>query len=113
LDQTVVDSIDDKTRYSGFEVLVRVVASSSVEQRSRSVLNNIIATFSLFDSQGKNGFKYSPSKDIEKFVTSYILRFFSPQENNQNILNTVELATLFHFPDQKKHTDNPTFKTAK
>jgi hypothetical protein len=100
LDQTVVDSIDDKTRYSGFEVLVRVVASSSVEQRSRSVLNNIIATFSLFDSQGKNGFKYSPSKDIEKFVTSYILRFF-PQENNQNILNTVELATLFHFPDQK------------
>ncbi len=100
LDQNIVDSIDDKTRYAGFEVLVRVIASSTIEQKSRAVLNNVVATFSLFDSQGKNGFKYTPSKDMDNFVTSYILRFF-PQQSNQNILNTVELSTLFHFPDQK------------
>lgn len=99
LDQNIVDSIDDKTRHAGFEVLVRIVASSTIEQKSRAALNNVVATFSLFDSQGKNGFKYTASKDMEDFVTSYILRFF-PQESNQNILNTVELSTLFHFPDQ-------------
>lgn len=100
LDQTVLDSIDDKTRYAGFEVLIRVVASSNISPRAQAILNNVVATFALFDAPGKNGFKYTPAKDIERFVTAYILRFF-PQENKQSILNTVELATLFHFPDQK------------
>lgn len=100
LDQAIVDSIEDKTRYPGYEVLIRVVASSNVSQRAQAVLNNIVASFALYDSQGKNGFKYSPAKDIERFVTAYILRFF-PQANNQSILNAVELSTLFHFPDQK------------
>ncbi|MBI1856857.1 type IV secretory system conjugative DNA transfer family protein [Candidatus Saccharibacteria bacterium] len=99
LDQAVLDSIDDKTRSPGYEVLIRIVASSNISQRAQAILSNIVATFALFDAQGKNGFKYTPAKDIEKFVTAYILRFF-PQENNQNILNSVELATLFHFPDQ-------------
>lgn len=100
LDQNILDSIDDKTRHAGYEVLIRVVASSNISQRAQAILNNVVATFALFDAPGKNGFKYTPAKDIERFVTAYILRFF-PQESKQSILNSVELATLFHFPDQK------------
>lgn len=100
LDQAVLDSIDDKTRYPGYEVMIRVVASSNISQRAQSVVSSVVASFSLFDAPGKNGFKYTPARDIESFVTSFILRFF-PQENNTNILNAVELASLFHFPDQK------------
>ncbi|MBP7807321.1 ATP-binding protein [Candidatus Saccharibacteria bacterium] len=99
-EQSVVDAIDDKTNHPGYEVLIRVVASSNVVQRSQTILSNIVASFSLFDAPGRNGFKFTPSKDIDSFVTAYILRFF-PQESNQNILNSVELATIFHFPDQK------------
>jgi hypothetical protein len=99
-EQTILDAIDDKTNHPGFEVLIRVVASSNIAQRAQTILNNVVATFALFDSPGRNGFKYTASKDIDSFVTAYILRFF-PQENNQNILNSVELATLFHFPDQR------------
>jgi hypothetical protein len=100
LEQSTLDAIDDKTRHPGFEVLIRVVASSNVSQRSQTIKNNLVAAFSVFESQGKNGFKYTDAKDIERFVTGYIMRFF-PQENNKNILNSIELATLFHFPDQK------------
>ncbi len=100
LDQAVLDSIEDKTRHPGYEVLIRVVASSNISQRAQAILNNVVATFALFDAPGKNGFKYAPAKDIERFVTAYILRFFPP-EINRSILNSVELATLFHFPDQK------------
>jgi hypothetical protein len=99
LEQSLVDSIEDKTRYPAFEVLIRIVASSNISQRAHTVLNNVVASFSLFDAPGKNGFKFTPAKDIESFVTAYIMRFF-PQENNQNILNSIELATIFHFPDQ-------------
>ena len=100
LEQSVLDAIDDKTRYPAYEVLIRVVASSNISQRAQAIQNNIVAAFSLFDAPGKNGFKYTPAKDIESFVTAFILRFFPP-ENNQSVLNAVELATLFHFPDQK------------
>lgn len=100
LEQATLDAIDDKTRHQGFEVLIRVVASSNISQKADAILRNVVASFSLFDAPGKNGFKYTPAKDIERFVTAYILRFF-PQENNRNILNSVELATIFHFPDQR------------
>lgn len=99
LEQALVDAIDEKTRHPGFEVLIRVVASSNIAQRSQVVLNNIMASFALFDAPGRNGFKFLPAKDIESFVTAFILRFFPP-EQNKNILNTVEMAGLFHFPDQ-------------
>lgn len=99
-EQAVVDSIDAKTQHPGFEVLIRVIASSDVSQKANAIVKNVVAAFALFDAQGKNGFKYTPAKDIEEFVTAYIMRFF-PQEHSKYVLNTVELSTLFHFPDQK------------
>jgi hypothetical protein len=99
LDQSVIQAIEDKTKQPGYEVLIRVVASSNINHRAQQVMNNLVATFALFDAPGKNGFKFKPAKDIESFITSYIMRFF-PQDVKANILNATELATLFHFPDQ-------------
>ena len=99
MEQATLDAIDEKTRYPGFEVLIRVVVSSNVSQRSQAILNNVVASFALYDAPGKNGFKYAPAKDIGKLTSEYIMRLF-PQTKKKNILNSVELATLFHFPDQ-------------
>ncbi len=100
LDQALIDSIEDKTRQPGYEVLIRVVVSSNISQRAQAILNNIVASFSLYDAPGKNGFKFAPAKDVDELTTAYILRLF-PQNETKNILNTVELATIFHFPEQK------------
>jgi len=99
LEQGLVEAIEEKTRYPGYEVLIRVVVASNTAARSQGLLKNIIAAFSLFDSTVNNGFKFSISKDIEELVTSYIFRFF-PQSLNKDILNSVELATVFHLPNQ-------------
>lgn len=99
LEQGIVESIEEKTRYPGYESLIRVVASSNTAGRSQALLNNVVSAFALFDSSSNNGFKFTISKNIEEFVTAYIFRFFPP-EVNQNILNTVELATVFHLPNQ-------------
>jgi hypothetical protein len=99
-EQATLNAIDEKTRHAGFEVAIRVVVSSNVNQRAVAILNNIVASFNLYDAPSRNGFKYTPAKDIESLVTSYIMRFF-PQGQNKNILNSVELASLFHFPDER------------
>ena len=98
-EQAIVNAIEEKASQPGYETLVRIVVSSNVTQRSQAVLHNIIASFALFDAPGKNGFKFNAAKDIEELTTSYILRMF-PQTGKKNILNSTELATLFHFPDQ-------------
>jgi hypothetical protein len=103
-EESLVASIEEKTRRPGFETSIRIITSSNMTQRSQNLLRNVVASFSLYDAPGKNGFKYTPAQDIEEFVTAYIMRFFPPTKNS-NILNTVELATLFHFPQQ---TDIPT-----
>ena len=99
LEQSLVESIEEKTKHPGYETLVRVVVSSNTAAQSQALLKNVVSAFSLFDSSINNGFKFNLAKDIEGLVTAYIFRFF-PQSVTQNILNSVELATLFHLPDQ-------------
>lgn len=99
VEQATVEAIQEKTRYPGFEILVRVVVSSNTSGRAQALMQNVVAAFALFDSPSFNGFKFAPSKNVEELVTAFIFRFFPP-EVSKNILNTVELATLFHLPDQ-------------
>lgn len=105
LDKSLIEAIEEKTRHPAYEVLIRVVASSNTAARSQTLLNNIVAAFSLFDASGRNGFKFSAAKDIEKFVTAFVFRFFPP-ELNSTILNSVELATIYHLPDQNSITSS-------
>ncbi len=100
LEQATIDAIEEKTRYPGYEVLVRVVVSSNTTEHSQGLMKNIVAAFSLFDSPSYNGFQFTTTRNVEELVTSFIFRFF-PQTIDHNILNSVELATLFHLPDQK------------
>lgn len=98
-EQKEIEAIEEKTRYPGYEVLVRVVVSSNTAGRSQALLKNVIAAFALYDSPSYNGFRFAVSRNIEELVTSYIFRFF-PQSITRNILNSVELATVFHLPEQ-------------
>ncbi len=98
-EQGSIDAIEEKMRYPAYETLIRVVASSNTAAKSQAALSNIVSAFSLFDSAQHNGFTFAVSKNIDEFVSAYIFRFF-PQDVRQNILNTVELATIFHLPSQ-------------
>lgn len=100
IEQATVEAIEEKTRHPGYEVLIRVISSSNVSARAQGLMKNVVASFSLFDAPGKNGFKFTTTKNVEQFVTAFIFRFF-PQDIKKNVLNSVELATVFHLPDQK------------
>ena len=99
LEQQEIDAIEEKTRYPGFETLVRVVVSSNTAAHAQVLLKNVVSAFSLFDSPNNNGFSFSISKNIDELVSAYVFRFF-PQTLSSNILNSIELASVFHLPDQ-------------
>lgn len=100
LDQAKIQAIENKTQFPGFETLIRVVVSSNTAAQSQVLLQNVIASFALFDSPTLNGFKFDYSTNVDELATAYIMRFF-PQEIKSNVLNSVELATVFHLPSQK------------
>ena len=97
--QEAIAAIENKAKYPGFEVLIRVVASSNLKQRSEALVGGVVASFSQFDSQAFNGFKYNMNKKSEQLASDYIFHNF-PHSNNKCILNTVELASIFHLPSQ-------------
>ena len=99
LENEEIQAIEDKTKYPGYEVLTRVITSSSTATKSQAILQSIVSAFSLFDSPRYNGFKFNMTTDVDELITAYIFRFF-PQSTNKNILNSVELSTIFHLPDQ-------------
>lgn len=100
LEQSVVDAIEAKTKYPAFETLIRVVVSSNTATQSQALLRNVVSSFSLFDSPTFNGFKYVSTKDVDELISAYIFRFF-PQKVKNNVLNSVELASIYHLPSQR------------
>ena len=97
--QDEMAAIANKMRYPAFETLIRIVASSQSRQRSEAITGGIVSAFSQFNSPELNGFKVNMLKDPKKLVIDYEYRAF-PLKTTQNILNSVELASIFHLPEQ-------------
>lgn len=97
--QDEIAAITNKMRYPTFETLIRVIASSASEPRSQAIMGGIVSSFSQFNSPELNGFKVNTLKEPKKLVIDYTFRFF-PVRIKNNILNSVELASIFHLPEQ-------------
>jgi len=97
--QDEMTAIANKMRYPAFETLIRVIASTSNKPRSEAIVGGIVSAFSQFNAPELNGFKVNMLKDSKKLATDYTFRFF-PLKIRSNILNSVELASIFHLPEQ-------------
>lgn len=97
--QSELDAIMNKMKYPAFETLIRVIASSPNYHRSEAIMSGVVASFSQFNSPELNGFRINTMKDPKKLVVDYTFRFF-PLKLRSNILNSVELASIYHLPEQ-------------
>lgn len=98
LELSILESIEEKTKHPGYETLIRIVAASDHQARTQQIVHGIVSSFALFEAPGLNGFKFLPAKDVQGLVTAFIFRFFPP-ELKSVVLNSSELATIFHLPD--------------
>jgi len=91
-----VDEKDDKTWY---EVVVRVITTGDTQHDADTELKNIISSFSQFAYPELNKFAPTLYHSQKKLLRNYIYRNFSkPFWLKKMILNTEEIASLFHFP---------------
>ncbi|MBR3256460.1 TraM recognition domain-containing protein [Candidatus Saccharibacteria bacterium] len=97
--QDEMTAIANKMRFPAFETLIRVVTSSASKPRSEAILGGIVSAFSQFNSPELNGFKVNTLKNTKKIIIDYTFRFF-PLGVRSNVLNSVELASIFHLPEQ-------------
>ena len=97
--QDEITSITNKMRFPAFETLIRIIASSENKPRSEAIVGGVVSAFSQFNSPELNGFKVNTFKDTKQLDVDYTFRFF-PLKTRSNILNSIELASIFHLPEQ-------------
>ena len=97
--QSEIEAISNKMKYPAFETLVRIIASSATKPRSEAIMGGLVSAFSQFNSPELNGFKVNTFRDQKKLAIDYTFRFF-PLKVKSNILNSIELASIYHLPEQ-------------
>lgn len=106
IDQKIAQAIEEKASEPAFESLIRIVASSSQLPQSKMIVQDIINGFAQFNQPGSNGFTFVEARTPRDLATNFIFRFFPPGQKGM-ILNTTELATIFHLPDDSNQIGTP------
>ncbi len=107
-----MDSIETKASKPGFTTSIRVVVSSPTAQGANSHLTNIMGAFAQF-SGPNNGFKQARIWFKQLFMIDFIYRYIPLLHRNTSVLNSEELATIFHFPNKTVETHHINWLKAK
>jgi len=111
VEREMVKAMEEKNSHSGLDVNIRVVACAKTKIQAKLYLDNISSSFGEYNnySYGNNFSRISDGG--ERVVQDFIYRRF--QDNISFLLNTEELASIFHFPLKYTETPNILWLTAK
>ena len=99
----VLEAVEGKVGKPGFETSVRIVVSASDKNIAKSHLDNISSSFEQFSGEN-NGFRKRKIRIKGTFIDDFLYRYqpmFNLFGNHISILNSEELAAIFHFPNKQ------------
>lgn len=111
-DPKEMEAITTKVEKPGFRVALRIVVSSPEEQSAKSHLDNIKGAFAQF-SGPYNSLKKGKIFIKHLFMIDFIYRYMPLFNRNTSILNTEEMATIFHLPNKTVETHHIEWLNAK
>ncbi len=110
-----LEAIEGKIAKQGFETSIRIIAVSTDEPSAKSHVTNIATALSQF-SGDLNSLKSRKIHSKGGFMESFLYRYqpmFNIMGNHASILNSEELATIFHFPNKQVTTPHIYWLNAK
>lgn len=94
--------LEEKSSKLGFDVEVKLVVTAPSQSEADLQLQNMFSAFSQFDNPEENGFRLS-RKQPEKLIAAFILK---KAAKKPMLLNTEEIASIWHFPNRNVDTPN-------
>jgi hypothetical protein len=104
MQQEIVKRLEEKASRPGFKSNIRIITSSQTMTGAEVHMKNITASFMQYSMPPFNSFKVK-KKNKKKIVRDYMFRVFKDY-GNKNILNTEELASVWHLPTPFTETPN-------
>ena len=104
LEQRQVEGIEQKASKAGFDCNIRVVVSAGDQTIARRYLDSIVNSFGQFTFYQYGNSLRAVSSKSSKLVEDFIFRVYDP--SLRMLLNTEELASIFHFPTPFLDTPN-------
>lgn len=98
-----LEAIEGKVGKPGFETSIRIVAVASDEAAAKNHVANIGSSFAQFAGE-LNSIKSRKIYRKGAFMEDFLYRYqpmFNVLGNHGSILNSEELATIFHFPSKQ------------
>ncbi|MDO8521085.1 MAG: TraM recognition domain-containing protein [bacterium] len=111
--EKAITLMDEKLKSPLLRADLRVVVSAATRERADAIRTSIEASLNQFNRPQGGGLKFIRA---EKGKLQEVIHDFTFRENNDSdvlILNTKELATLYHFPSAVSQKDAPQLKTVK
>ena len=107
VDHKTLESVEQKISKPGFNVLVRIVVNSHDKEEAEAHLHNIESSFHQFSSE-QNHFDIARRLIKTLFMRDFIYRYFPifnlPFFKRFGVLNSDELASIFHLPNKSIET---------
>ncbi|MBD3362950.1 hypothetical protein GF362_04480 [Candidatus Dojkabacteria bacterium] len=113
VDEDTLTAIEKKAEKAGFATDIRLVSVAKEEQIAKTNLDNLVYVFDQFSKQGANKFKKVKYKFSKRNQRKFIKKFIYRMPTETMVLNTAEIASIYHFPNQNVNTPHIHWLTAK
>lgn len=121
IDEKHIEQVNNKISKVGFETVIRLVSVAPDEASAKVNINNLERAFGQFNNPSFNSLKKTKNRFEKYFVLSFLARMFPVVDKVElpfsipklvkkewfkgwSILNTQELATLWHLPNKNVRT---------
>ncbi|MDO8486752.1 MAG: type IV secretion system DNA-binding domain-containing protein [Candidatus Curtissbacteria bacterium] len=101
-DPKKMEAVENKTSKVGFNAVIRIVVSAKTASEAKVHLDNIKSTFAQFSSEF-NSVGSAKIRFKKQFLVDFVYRYW-PIFGKWGVLNSEELATLFHLPNKTVET---------
>ncbi len=104
MQQEIVKRLEEKASRPGFKTNIRLLTSSVHPGQAKAHMHNLSAAFLQYNMPPFNGFRIK-KRNPNSILKDYIFRIFRDY-GNKSVLNTEEIASLWHLPTPYLETPN-------